>query len=180
MSAAGAVALVGLERVAEWIETTARLGAATWAVLSRAHGSQIERRVLVFVLRLQLHTSEKRLKNISNKDSLNDAGVLGTVVGVQVVTGAHERVNVGGRSSDVLDLPGDALGLVGLVGVNHSAIVALVEELAEAVNLVERLAFAFSVVFFEVAPAAVLVDGLQCGPEEFAEGSLSGYGGVHF
>jgi len=180
VSAARAVAFVGLEWMSKGVVAAAGLGAATGAVFGGAHGTEIECRVFVFVLWLELHATKERLEDVADEYTLNDACTSCTVVGwVQVGTSINQSVDIGGVSRDILNFPRDALGLVILIGVDHRAVIALVQQLTEPVNFIERLRFTLAMILLKVAPASVLIDGLKGWPEKLAERSLAWYCRVH-
>merc|ERR1719220_1191243 len=108
---------------------------------------------------------------VSDESALDGAGP-GGAVAVGVVLGAFAGdADVGAADGrDVLDLPGDAGGAL-VLGVPHSALVAISEDLAHLVDGVLGLALASAVLVAEVAPAAVLVDG----PDGLADGAGKGF-----
>jgi len=147
-SAARPLATVRLEYSPERVVTTARfltkavtrsVGALLgWAVkLNKISGDTV---LLCWV---QAVTKEESLEDTGDECLFYDASSDGTVVGVHV--GAHLWHLLDGDGGErVFDLPWDA-GSALLVAVDHSAIVALSQDLAVGVDFVGSMRFTLAV-----------------------------------
>jgi len=111
--------------------------------------------------------ADEQIEYLQDEDTLDLARVDRAGVRVERLASLDQRVLATAGSGDVKDFPWHT-GIVtgGIDDVEDGAVVAHREFSAHAVEGVDRLGMASSVVVHEVAPASVLVDVIEVGAED--------------
>jgi len=170
--AAAPVASVGLERVSVGVVSAAGFLAEGASRLGWARGIHIET-LAVLGAHVELESAEECLEDVGYEFAFDDASVdLAVVAGVLGLAEVDQHVYFALIGSEVVDLPRNAFGLARFHSIDHRTVVALVERFTERVHLVHRLALTFAMVFFKIAPTAVLVDVLEGGAHHVTQSSI--------
>jgi hypothetical protein len=152
------------------VTTAGFVGRSTAVLLGSARSSDVKA-VGVSVVVVDRTTVQKDVQKVGDKSTFNGTGSGGTVV-----AGVDGRAFFGdgktgtADSRDVGDFPGNTGGTF-VFSISHGAFVTVGHSFAHLVDSVDGCTFTSSVVFVEVAPAAVFVQTVDGGSELSSESS---------
>jgi len=166
-TAAASLTRERFERESVWVLAAAGSLSVLDTVLEGTAKLLIER--WLAELLVDLTAGNKQVEHFQNEDALDlastvlaEAGTRDWVDVVEAVAIEHQVVLTGTGAWEVLDFPWYARVVASeVLKVQHAAVVAVGQLLAEVVNSIDWLSVTSSVVVLEVAPAAVLVDSVK-------------------
>jgi len=124
--------------------------------------------------------TKEQLKNPDYKDSLDFASNCGAQITVESFASCDKLRLATSNAGNILRLPRNT-GIVtsSINNIHHGAVITHMELSAEPVNTIYGLCVASSVIVHKVAPAAVLVDVVEAGTQDFGEVSICSLSGLH-
>jgi hypothetical protein len=161
-----------------WVVTAASPFGIFNTVNQRTTGFLVKSRLLE--LFVDCTSSDEQVEHFQNENTFDFAGTVSAESGVADWVNVVESVAVenqvrlsGTGSWQVLYLPWNARVVSGLLFViKHATVITVGEFFTEMIDSVDRFSMTSSVVVFEVAPAAVLVDSVEVvSGEDVGDGS---------
>jgi len=177
-TATGSVTVQSFEWKSVWVSTAASFFSGdtfdTWFDWASFVVAWVESVVVSVSVVIDLGSRQEKSEQRVNKLSFDGASVSGTVFGVQAVTRVSQ-VDTGSGTWLVRNFPWNAR-FTGGFGIDDSALVSISQSFAKSVDFVDWGTFTSSNVIIKVAPASVLVEGVDGVSDvsgESSEGTVS-------
>merc|ERR1712156_255445 len=162
-TATSSVTVQSFEWKSVWVSTAASFFSGdtfdTWFDWASFVVAWVESVLVSVGVVVDLRSRKKKSEERINKLSFDGTSVSGTVFGVQVVTRVSQ-VDSSSGSWVVRNFPWDTR-FAGGFGVNDGALVSISQSFTESIDFVDWGTFTSSNVIVEVAPASVLVEGVD-------------------